>query len=166
MYGQNQYQSNYGNQRNTANNFQRNNQYVAAPNYSPQAPPQHKRSGAVYSKIKNGNFEGEIIVNAWRVTKNGLMQATVTPYSGQGGKGMEMVHSNGKTGNTPKEYQKMICKVFNTSMGTSQIYPVLMNVKTQVISISELSLCITPNGSGTTKSGKRVTGYFGRNFKK
>jgi hypothetical protein len=155
-----------GNQRNTANNFQRNNPYVAAPNHTPQAAPQHKRSGAVYSKIKKGNFEGDTIVNAWRVTKNGLMQATVTPYAGQGGKGNEIVHSNGKSGNTPKEYQKMICKVFNTSMGTSQIYPVLMNLKTQVISISELSLCITPNGSGTTKSGKRVTGYFGRNFKK
>jgi hypothetical protein len=155
-----------GNQRNTANNFQKNNPFVASPNYTPQAQQQYKRSGAVYSKIRKGNFEGDIIVNAWRVTKAGLMQATVSPYNGQDGKGQEIVHSNGKSGNTPKEYQKMICVIKNSSLGTSQIYPVLMNLKTQVIVIQELSLCITPNGSGITRSGKRVTGYFGRNFKK
>jgi hypothetical protein len=136
-------------------------------NPQPQAQaPIYKRSGAVYSRIRKGNFEGDIIVNAWRVTKNGLMQATVAPYSGEKGKGNDIVNSNGKSGNTPKEYQKMICTIKNTSIGTSQTYHVLMNIKTQVISIQELSLCITPNGSGTTKSGKRVTGYFGRNFKK
>jgi hypothetical protein len=171
MYNQNHYQGGNGqyptgNQRNTSNNFQRNNPFVASPNYAPQNAPQYKRSGATYSKIRKGNFEGETIVNAWRVTKAGLMQATVSPYNGANGKGMQIVESNGKSGNTPKEYQKMICCIKNASLGTSQIYPVLMNVKTQVIVIQELSLCITPNGSGTTRSGKRVTGYFGRNFKK
>jgi hypothetical protein len=155
-----------GNQRNTASNFQRNNPYVASANNTPQASPQYKRSGAVYSKIRKGNFEGDTIVNAWRVTKMGLMQATVAPYLGSNGRGNEIVNSNGKSGNTPKEYQKMICTIKNTSIGTTQTYHVLMNVKTQVISIQELGLCITPNGSGVTKSGKRVTGYFGRNFKK
>jgi hypothetical protein len=162
-----------GNHRNTANNFQQQNPFVARPNYAPQyqqypqqQQPVYKRSGAVYSKIRKGNFEGETIVNAWRKTKFGLMQATVSPYKGANGKGMEVVHSNGKNGSSPKEYHKMICVIKNTSMGTSNIYPVLMNVKTQVISIQELGLCITPNGSGVTRSGKRVTGYFGRNFKK
>lgn len=136
------------------------------PQQTPQNAPIYKRSGAVYSKIRNGNFEGDIIVNAWRVTKMGLMQATVAPYMGANGKGNEIVNSNGKSGNTPKEYQKMICTIKNTSIGTSQTFHVLMNIKSQVIAIQELGLCITPNGSGTTKSGKRVTGYFGRNFKK
>lgn len=134
-------------------------------NPQPQQDPIFKRSGAVYSRIKNGNFEGDIIVNAWRSTKYGLMQATVSPYVGSSGKGNEIVNSNGKSGNTPKEYQKMICTIKNTSLGTTQTYHVLMNIKTQVIVIQDLGLCITPNGSGVTKRGKRVTGYFGRNFK-
>ena len=130
-----------------------------------------KKSGAVYSVIKNRNggnskFEGNIIVNAWRITKFGMMTATVAPYSGEGKKGLEIVNSNGKNGSTPKEYQKMICTIKNTAMGTHRIYPVLMNLQTKVIVIQELSLCITPNGSGTTKNGKKVTGYFGTNFKK
>ncbi|KLT70351.1 MULTISPECIES: hypothetical protein [unclassified Flavobacterium] len=154
-----------GNQRNTANNFQRNNSFVAAPNQTPQQGQIFKRSGAVYSKIRNGNFEGNTIVNAWRKTKMGLMQATVTPYSGGNGKGLEIVNSQGKSGNQDKEYQKMICTIKNTSIGTNQTYHVLMNVKTQVIVIQDLGLCITPNGSGVTRSGKRVTGYFGKNFK-
>lgn len=130
-----------------------------------QQQPQYKRSGAVYSKIRNGSFEGDIIVNAWRATKMGLMQATVAPYAGAGNKGLERVTSNGKSGNQDKEYQKMICTIKNTTVGTSTTYHVLMNVKTQVIVIQELGLCITPNGSGVTRKGKRVTGYFGKNFK-
>jgi hypothetical protein len=140
------------------------------PNAQPVQAPIYKRSGAVYTTIRNKNggnsqFEGEIIVNAWRSTQNGLMKAVCAPYSGEGKRGLDIVTSNGKSGNTPKEYQKMLCTVSNASLGTSQVYHVLMNLKTKVIVISELSLCITPNGNGTTKKGKRVTGYFGRNFK-
>ena len=137
-------------------------------NNAPQQQQQQqifKKSGAVYSKIRNGNFEGNTIVNAWRATKMGLMQATVTPYAGQGNKGLEIVNSAGKSGNQDKEYQKMICTIKNTTVGTNQTYHVLMNLKTQVIVIQELGLCITPNGSGVTRRGKRVTGYFGKNFK-
>jgi hypothetical protein len=116
---------------------------------------QFKRSGAVYSKIKNGNFVGDTIVNAWRRTKNGLMKATVAPYAGSNGSGTDIVTSE------KHDYRKMLCTVSNADLGTSQVYHVLMNEKTKVITIAELSLCITPNGSGVTKKGKRVTGYFG-----
>lgn len=127
--------------------------------------PQYKKSGATYSKIKNGDFEGHTIVNAWRTTKMGLMTAKVTPYAGKDKAGLKIVESvNEKTG-LVKEYAKMICTITNTSAGTSQTFHVLMNLKTKVISIPELSLCITPNGNGTTRSGKRVSGYFGKNFK-
>lgn len=136
-------------------------------NQQPQQQQQQtfKKSGATYSRIKNGNFEGDIIVNAWRATKSGLMKATVAPYAGQDGKGREIVNSGGKSGNQDKEYQKMICTITNSNAGTTQTYHVLMNIKTQVISIKELGLCITPNGSGVTRKGKRVTGYFGKNYK-
>lgn len=126
---------------------------------------QAKKSGATYSKIKNGNFEGEIIVNAWRKTKFGLMVAVVTPYAGDNKAGLKIVTSTNQNTGLIKEYRKMICTIQNKSMGTSQTYHVLMNIKTQVIVINELSLCITPNGDGKTASGKRVKGYFGRNFK-
>lgn len=162
------YQGKDGNfypQRNSSNNFQIQHPFVASPTTTPQQQ-QFKRSGAVYSKIKKGAFEGHLIVNAWRVTKNGLMEATVSPYRGANGNGLDVVHSQGKSGTQDIEYQKMICVIKNKSIGTSQTYHVLMNLKTKVISISELSLCITPNGNGITRSGKRVSGYFGRNFKK
>jgi hypothetical protein len=149
---------NYG--QNQGNNGYNNNQRP------PQAQqPIYKRSGATYSKIRNGNFEGDIIVNAWRSTRFGLMTAVVSPYAGANGKGREIVNSQGKSGNQDKEYQKMICVIKNNTLGTSQTYHVLMNIKTQVIVIQELSLCITPNGSGVTRKGKRVTGYFGKNVK-
>lgn len=128
-----------------------------------------KSSGATYSKIKykksnkpdsEQHFYDETIVNAWRKTKFGLMLATVTPYAGENGKGLKVVESEKAT------YKKMICSISQPSLGIQNTYHVLMNVKTQVIVISELSLCITPNGSGVTRSGKRVTGYFGRNYKK
>lgn len=130
-----------------------------------------KRSGAVYTIISNKNgghskFEGNTIVNAWRSTKFGLMRAVVAPYAGEGKKGLEVVNSMGKSGNEHKEYQKMLCTITNATMGTHQIYPVLMNVKTKVIVIKELSLCITPNGNGVTRKGKRVSGYFGTNVKR
>lgn len=149
---------------------QNQNQGFQAPFRQPYNQPQQqqqtfKKSGAVYSKIRKGKFEGDTIVNAWRATKMGLMKATVTPYSGANGKGLEIVNSQGKSGNQDKEYQKMICSIQNTSMGTSTTYHVLMNLKTQVIVIQELGLCITPNGSGVTRKGKRVTGYFGKNYK-
>lgn len=144
-------------------NQNNNRSYNNAPQQQQQQ--QFKKSGATYSRIKNGNFEGNIIVNAWRATKSGLMKATVAPYAGQGNKGLEIVNSGGKSGNQDKEYQKMICTITNSNAGTTQTYHVLMNVKTQVISIKELGLCITPNGSGVTRKGKRVTGYFGRNYK-
>lgn len=126
---------------------------------------QYKKSGATYSKIKTGDFAGETIVNAWRKTKFGLMVAVVTPYKGANGKGLDAVTSTNERTGEIKEYQKMICTIQNKSMGTSQTYHVLMNVKTQVIVINELSLCITPNGQGKTASGKKVFGYFGRNYK-
>lgn len=147
------------------------NQVFQAPFKQAYSQPQQqqqqtfKKSGATYSRIRNGNFEGDTIVNAWRVTKMGLMKATVTPYAGANGKGREIVNSQGKSGNQDKEYQKMICTIQNDSVGTNTTYHVLMNVKTQVIVIQELGLCITPNGSGVTRKGKRVTGYFGKNYK-
>ncbi len=145
----------------TNSNNQKSNSNTSAKNDDTQ----YKKSGATYSKIKQGDFAGETIVNAWRKTKYGLMVAVVTPYKGANGKGLDNVESvNEKTGEI-KNYQKMICTIQNKSMGTSQTYHVLMNVKTQVIVINELSLCITPNGSGKTASGKKVFGYFGRNYK-
>lgn len=145
--------------------YKGNNNQKSNNNSTNSNDTQFKKSGATYTKIKNGNFEGEVIVNAWRKTKYGLMTATCTPYSGAGKKGLEIVESvNEKTG-LVKEYKKMICTIQNKAMGTSQTYHVLMNIKTQVIVINELSLCITPNGEGKTASGKKVRGYFGRNYK-
>ena len=117
-------------------------------NYNQNAP---KKSGAKYSTINKGNYIGETIVNAWNVSKNkGLITATVSPY-----KGSEIVESE------RNQYMKMIAVVNYENSGVQKVIPCLMNTKTRVISLEEIGMCITPNGSGRTKSGKSVTGYFG-----
>lgn len=127
--------------------------------YAPQRqqdPP--KKSGATYTIIRKGNFVGGTIVNAWNVSKSrGLVTATVAPYN----KSDELVTSD--KGN---EYMKMIADVQFRKTGNKQLMPCLMNTKTQVIVLRELGMVITPNGSGRTSSGKKVTGYFGTMTKK
>lgn len=111
-----------------------------------------KKSGAVYSKIKKGNFEGSTIINAWNVSKSkGLITCTVAPYH------KTAVHTSEKG----HEFQTMIAVVKYERSGVEKRMPCTMNLDTKVISLSEIGMCITPNGKGYTKSGKRVTGYFG-----
>jgi len=106
-----------------------------------------KRSGVVYSKIKNGNFKGGTIINAWRVTRNGLVTFKVSPYKGTK---QYMVDND--------EMQTMMCEVVNKTTGQSTAYPVSYNLNTKKIYLKKIGICITPNGSGKTKSGKYVTG--------
>lgn len=135
---------------------QGNNGYGQVPYRQNQQPP--KKSGATYSKIKKGNFEGGTIVNAWNTSKNrGLITATVAPYH----KSEEVVRSE-----KGHEYQKMMCKVLFTRSGQEKLIPCLMNIKTKVVVLQELGMVITPNGSGVTSSGKRVSGYFGTMVKR
>lgn len=142
-------------QYNTQQNILQNN----------QPRQQYKKSGATYSVIRDGQFRGFAIVNAWRSTKMGLVTAKVTPYAGQDKGGLKFVESVNEVTGEVKEYQKMLCTITNASLGTQQTYHVLMNTKTGTIVIKELNLCITKNGSGVTRSGKSVKGYFGKNFK-
>ncbi|MEW7401577.1 hypothetical protein AB2S31_15115 [Elizabethkingia anophelis] len=117
-----------------------------------QNKPQYKKSGATYTRIKKGKGEGLMAVNAWRKTKYGLMTATAMPYHA----------GDVSTSQRGHDYIKYIVTVTTMAFGTQQVYTCLMNVKSQVITISELGLCITPNGSGRTASGKNVRGYFGK----
>lgn len=130
---------------------------IYAPTY--QAPPQPpKKSGATYTAIRKGNYVGATMVNAWNVSKSkGLITASVGPYN----KSEELVTS--EKGN---EYVKMIANVQYRRTGMEKLIPCLMNLKTKVIVLRELGMVITPNGSGRTASGKKVTGYFGTMTKK
>lgn len=114
-----------------------------------------KKSGATYSKITKGNFEGYPIINAWRKTKNGLMTVKVAPY-----------HASSKTVESEKNtFTKMIAEIRHPN-AASEIVPVLMNMTNKKIVIKKYNLVISPNGSGYTSSGKRVSGYFGANFQR
>lgn len=128
-----------------------------APHYAQPAPKPPKKSGAIYSKIKKGNFEGLTIVNAWNKSSKGLVTAKVAPY-----KNSEVLVQSEKG----HEYIKMIAEITYHKTGHVRLIPVLMNMKTEVIAIQEMGMCITPKGGGTTSSGKRVTGYFGTMFQK
>ncbi len=120
-------------------------------------PPPPKKSGATYTKISKGKFEGFTIVNAWNKSRKGLVTATVAPYHASG----DLVTSD--KGN---EYIKMIASLKYERTGNEKLMPCLMNLKTKVIVLKEISMVITPNGSGRTASGKKATGYFGTMFKK
>lgn len=112
-----------------------------------------KKSGAVYSRIKKGKNEGGYSVNAWRRTKNGLVTASAFPVDG-----LEHPSQNGKT------FLRYVVEVVNRDMGTTQTYWCLMDKTSRKIFIKELGLVISPNGSGVTAKGKRVSGYFGKVF--
>jgi hypothetical protein len=134
------------------NNGYNNNQYYQAP---PQPP---KRSGAKYTMLKDGNWKGNYIVNAWNSSKSrGMITVKVSPY-----------HATGKivTSEKGNEYHKMIAHVFYKRTGNTVVIPCLMNIETQVIVLKEIGMVVTPNGNGRTRSGKAVTGYFGTMLKK
>lgn len=136
-YGQNNYQN---------NNYNRNQN-------SNQQQPQHKKSGAVYTTMKNGKFEGETCVNAWRATKDGLVKASAFPVDG-------VVHVGKDKGHEFMRYVVNVTQGINT-----QTFWCLMRLDTKKIVIKELGLVISPNGQGVTRNGKRVTGFFGKNFR-
>lgn len=117
---------------------------------------QPKRSGATYTKMRKGKHEGLICVNAWRKTRYGLQTASCMPVDGVEHIGKEKGHS----------FMRYVVNLSNTSMGTNETYWCVMRLDTKTIVIKELGLCITPNGNGVTSSGKRVSGYFGSNFKR
>lgn len=140
---------NNNNNNNNNSNYNGSNGY----NNNNNNQPQSKKSGVVYTVIKQGKFAELMIVNAWNKSKSrGLIVATVAPYYASGDK----VES--KTGNS---YMKMMCTVEYKSSGHQKLFPCLMNIATKVIVLKELGMVITPNGSGKTSSGKKVTGYFG-----
>ena len=136
----------------------RQQQWQGAPYKQPYNQPQQqiiKRSGATYTKMRKGKHEGLDCVNAWKAGKNGMLTASAFPVDG-------VIHVGKDKGH---EFMRYVVTVTNASMGTNSTYWCLMRLDTKKINISELGLVITPNGSGFTKSGKRVTGFFGKNFK-
>lgn len=112
-----------------------------------------KTSGVVYTKIRKGSKEGLYAVNAWRKTKNGLMTATAMPKDGK-----EHESQDGTV------YYTYSVEIVHRGVGTTQLYWALFNKSTRKIFIKELGLVISPNGNGYTRSGKRVSGYFGKAF--
>ena len=138
----NQNNNNYNG--NNGNNYNGNNGNNQQPS---------KKSGATYTVIRKGKFTDMIICNAWNKSKSkGLIVATVAPYYASGDK----VES--KTGN---KYLKMMATVEFKTSGHKKLMPCLMNIATKVIVLKDMGMVITPNGSGKTSSGKKVTGYFG-----
>ncbi len=117
-----------------------------------QQPP--KKSGAKYSIIRKGDFEGGTIVNAWNVSRRrGLITAKVAPYK-------DSKEYTAKT--SGKTYITMIAEVRWDNSGQTEVIPCSMNKDTKVIVLDKLGMVISPNGSGMTSSGKKVTGYFGK----
>lgn len=148
--GNRNYNQNYN--RGGYNGGNNNGKYNNGGGYNGNNQQNYKKSGAVYSKIKSGKNEGAYCVNAWRKTRNGLMKASAFPAG-------DKQYESGK-GNA---FMRYAVEISNADAGTHQTYWALMSLATQMIYIKELGLVISPNGSGYTKSGKRVYGYFGKN---
>lgn len=137
------------------NNYGNRNQNWYGNRGANRQQDQTKKSGASYTKMKAGKYAGMYAVNAWRKTKAGLMVAKAFPVS-------DVEHKSDK-GNF---FLRYAVEVSMPSAGTSQTYWCLMNTRTQKLVIKELSLVISPNGQGYTASGKRVSGFFGANYKR
>ncbi|MGK4568283.1 hypothetical protein [Flavobacterium sp. 3HN19-14] len=136
--------------------FAQNRQGYQSMAQNQQAP---KKSGANYTKIKKGGAEGFYAISAWRKTRYGLMTAKAFPCQEKGG---GVVTHKGKE----KGHEHIRYAVDVVMNGQSQTYFCLFRVDTQKILINELGLCISPNGSGYTSSGKCARGFFGSPFKK
>lgn len=159
------YNNNYGNgynrypQRSYGGYNRQNYGGGYAPQYR-QQQPQFKKSGVKYTLIRKGKYEGcpYPMVNAWRVTRlGGLVTASGGPINGA-------VEHKAKT--SGKHYVPYLITIVNRATGGMQKYPCLYCVETKKIVIKELGWVISPNGSGVTRSGKSVTGYFGRNTRR
>lgn len=121
--------------------------------YNSRNQQRSKKSGVTYSKIKQGQFEGLMIVNAWLKMKDLLLTLKIAPYNKTvKGSSADVVKSqSGKT------YLKYICEAVYSN-GNHRLIPVMYSVETRKIAIPELNLLVTPNGAGVTSSGKKVTG--------
>lgn len=121
-------------------------------NYNQGGEKIHKRSGAIYSKIRQGKYEGHTVINAWNYSKTrGLIKCTVSPYRNT----REYRNADGDVKIT------MIAKVFYTRTGNEVIIPCSLNRNTGKVFLQDLGMVITPNGQGRTRSGKLAKGYFG-----
>jgi len=119
-----------------------------------QNAPAPKRSGAKYSIIRKGDFEGQVIINAWNKSRGkGLITAKVAPYKDSK---EYTAPSSGKT------YITMIAEVHYHNSGITKLIPCSMNKATRAVVLSDIGMVITQNGSGVTSGGKKVTGYFGK----
>lgn len=139
--------SNYGNQRQSYGNQR---QY----NGGGQPRQQYKKSWAVYGTIKQGKYAGAPFVIGFKKSRQGLIKASVMPY-----KGTAIVKS--KNGH---EYIKMIAEVTVDGLNPTLV-PCLYSKTTKKVVLDSMSMVISPNGSGTLRSGRRVTGFFGNNYK-
>ncbi|MGX1930205.1 hypothetical protein [Flagellimonas sp. 2504JD4-2] len=151
MYGNN---NGYGNNGYQRRNGYGNNGYQRGNGYRNNNRPAPKRSGAKYSIIRNGRFEGGTIVNAWNKSRSkGLITAKVAPYK-------DSKEYTAKT--SGKTYITMIAEITYQKSGHTRLIPCSINKATKVIVLGDIGMVITPNGAGITSSGKKVTGYFGK----
>lgn len=139
------------NYRNNRSRWSNNNYSEKANNfqYKQQAPV--KKSGATYTRISKGKYEGLMHVSAWKKSGYTMVKASATPLANKSSES-----ANGK------QYIPYLVTVIDMKSLQKSIYNGIMNIQTNVLVIQELGYCITPNGSGTTKSGTRVKGYFGK----
>lgn len=118
---------------------------------------QYKKSGAKFTRYRDGRFAGTDLVHiaAWRKTKSGLQTLSMNPLDGTEHVGKE----KGKT------HIVYIGKLINKSAGTITTVLGSYQKESGKLVLNDLGLVVSPNGHGKTKSGKVVKGYFGRNVR-
>lgn len=125
------------------------------PRYQQPAPPPPKRSAAKYTVMTKGKNIGLECVNGFKAGKQGLLTFSAFPVDGR--------EHESQTGNV---FLRYVVTVVHRGTGATNTYWCLMSKRTRKISVKELGLVISPNGSGRTSSGKSVTGTICRNTKK
>jgi len=128
-------------------NYSQNNSYQ----YSSNGGQSFKKSGATYTRITKGKMEGLMVVSAWKNTRTVMVKASAMPLDS---KSTESANGN--------QYIPYLVTIIDMNTLQKSIYNGIMNIQSRVLVIKELGYCITPNGSGSTKRGTRVKGYFGK----
>lgn len=140
-----------------------NNRYNQR-NQSKSSDTPTKKSGCTMDQVKDDNGNPYKIMYGWNASKQGLMKFIAAKKKSVNSKGEKQANECSTKDGEVREI--WVCKVTFPSK-IKQLYTGFYDPIKKVLRIPDLEMTANPNTPvGITSGGKKVSGYFGRNFKK
>lgn len=147
-HGNNSFYNNYNRNRYSKGNYQSARPYYGNNQNQQQ---QYKKTGFKVTQVVN-NGVTTFIGSGWKKTRNGLLSIYARPYK----KTKVSISHKGH------RHHNLFVEITNTTTGQVQKHSGMFNETTKYLIIEKIGWLCTPNGSGVTRSGKRVTGTITR----